>query len=702
MNALSVAFDERIEPGDFEPIAPESMRVSVGDSRIALYGDDAWNLAFLTDNPSSPAASIYWKTFSVQHRPAMRLAAWTLINVPIPSEILRLHGPSMRPRLSAFRIYQTVLIWNSFARWLDSEGLLLRQVTTDQFAEYTRYLAAQRRLARNTVIHHVTALTRLWIAGQVFPGRLFEVAPPWVTGDAEDYLPKGVGAGENVREPIQAAVIGPLLHWALLVLDCAPSILHLTEQEECIRIHAREARTLSLEEERTRLKAYFADLQSRGAPLPATRREAAWSVDASFIAQKAGVWVESVMRWRRRQDVSAYFEEHAAPAHYDGGVTDSKGAILAAGVARNELATWKIRLETACLIVILYLTGMRPGEVLALRRNSLFTSTHAEAGWKLIHSVTFKTAHDDEGIHDSRGQLREAPWVAIEPVVTAIRTMESLSKVDLLFPSPQFVKYKAKSLSLNTLIDRIAVFVSWARERGEDVGPAVPEDVHGNVTPSRLRRTLAWHIANQPEGIVALAIQYGHLRTAIAAGYASRARDGIQSVVDFETAQAIASSLSDVGDGRPTGTEGVSGASARQFLHAVMEQSKKFGGSVATIRQARELLQNPRLNVFANKQSKIFCNYVRERALCHTDSIPEPSNPQLDHCVPTCTNISLTDTLANERTREADRLDRDVALGVSPTPILNRQRARSEQLRLEAARHFANRITVEDVLHDNG
>lgn len=44
---------------------------------------------------------------------------------------------------------------------------------------------------------------------------------------------------------------------------------------------------------------------------------------------------------------------------------------------------------------------------------------------------------------------------------------------------------------------------------------------------ARFRRSLAWHIARRPGGLVALAIQYGHMRTTMSAGYAARGRGGI-------------------------------------------------------------------------------------------------------------------------------------------------------------------------------
>jgi hypothetical protein len=69
--------------------------------------------------------------------------------------------------------------------------------------------------------------------------------------------------------------------------------------------------------------------------------------------------------------------------------------------------------------------------------------------------------------------------------------------------------------SLNT---RIEDFTAWANReaaRHGIPGQAIPADPCGPVGMARLRRTLAWHVARRPGGLIALAIQYGHMRTVL-------------------------------------------------------------------------------------------------------------------------------------------------------------------------------------------
>ncbi|MDJ0345653.1 hypothetical protein QMK19_26015 [Streptomyces sp. H10-C2] len=141
---------------------------------------------------------------------------------------------------------------------------------------------------------------------------------------------------------------------------------------------------------------------------------------------------------------------------------------------------------------------------------------------------------------------------------------------------------------------------------------------------ARFRRSLAWHIARRPGGLVALAIQYGHLRTAVSAGSASRSRDGIHELLDLETARATADTLTALHQDLAADT-GISGPAARRAIQAAA-QAPAFAGSIRTSRQARDILDNPALAVYDNPNSLLMCVYNRDRALCHrADTADSPS-----------------------------------------------------------------------------
>ncbi len=150
------------------------------------------------------------------------------------------------------------------------------------------------------------------------------------------------------------------------------------------------------------------------------------------------------------------------------------------------------------------------------------------AGRHLIRSREFKAATDEDGNHESGGLEREVPWVAITPVVNAVRVLERMVPDGYLLFDHHAHDLHARpgtgSLKPSVLRRRIESFAAWANQEAARLGlpgEAVPADPHGNIGTSRFRRSLAWHIARRPNGLVALAIQYGHMRTAFDFGHAT-------------------------------------------------------------------------------------------------------------------------------------------------------------------------------------
>ncbi|WP_329543499.1 hypothetical protein OG548_00895 [Streptomyces sp. NBC_01356] len=133
-----------------------------------------------------------------------------------------------------------------------------------------------------------------------------------------------------------------------------------------------------------------------------------------------------------------------------------------------------------------------------------------------------------------------------------------------------------------------------------------------------------------PGGLVALASQYGHLRTSVSAGYAARSRDGIHDLLDVETARATIDTVADLNADSEDGI-GISGSAARRAIKAAAT-AHRYTGNVITARQARQILANPQLAVYDNSSTLLMCVYKRDKALCHRGIKDTPS---LDQCIPT-------------------------------------------------------------------
>ena len=228
----------------------------------------------------------------------------------------------------------------------------------------------------------------------------------------------------------------------------------------------------------------------------------------------------------------------------------------------NEAPGLMRHLGTAAFIVCAYLTGMRPGEILGLSTVCCpdpSPGPDGKPGRHLIRGNEYKAAIDKDGNHQSAGIMRQVPWVAITPVVNAIRVLERMVPAGhLLFDHHAhdlpLRRAGTGSLKLGALGGRVEDFVTWASHESARHGidsEAIPDDPLGAIGLQRFRRTLAWHIARRPGGLVALAIQYGHMRTAFDStteGYASRSRNGIHDLIDLETARAVADTVAALHD----------------------------------------------------------------------------------------------------------------------------------------------------------
>jgi hypothetical protein len=658
-------------------------------------------MTFASANPSIGTARIYWSAFPVTLREQFRLAGWVLLNFPVPDALLA-RKTRMRGHLSALRTHKTVLNWRSFATWLDERGITeLAAVTTEMLADYSTDLTTTRTLARNSAVSHLGALTRLHAYATLLPASVRLAVPPWETGDAYEYLSAARPAGENVTEPIAPATMGPLLVWALrFVEDFATDILVGCAENQRLRTIATSAGHSLRSAGATALRAYLHELESTGKPLPAGRHKGQPTVARNYIAGITGCPASKVEQVLRQPKWQRYLEVHPGRCPLDVPITaniDDQPWIHY--IDHFQIGSLVAHLNTACFIVIAYLTGMRSSEVLALRAGCCpeppapAEGDRSAARRHLIRARHYKTAYDEDGNHLSAGVLRPAPWVAVPPVVDAIRILErQAAPSGLLFPTNDTTR-AGRSVTYSTMSRRIDEFVNWVNHRTGEA--TIPSDPHGRIGTRRFRRTLAWHIARQPGGLVALAVQYGHMRTLISESYAARQRDGIHDLLDLETARAVADHLADVHDSLQAG-HGVSGPAARRLIHAAHQQHHRFGGAILTRRQAKALLADPTLTVYENASAFLTCNYDPTKALCNPDNglTSRSGAPSLDRCQSSCPNIARTDHDAAQLRMKAKHLQRQADSPATPKPLAERLRHRAVTLSDLADTHDRNKITT--------
>ncbi|MGW0537603.1 hypothetical protein [Streptomyces sp. NPDC003032] len=215
---------------------------------------------------------------------------------------------------------------------------------------------------------------------------------------------------------------------------------------------------------------------------------------------------------------------------------------------------------------------------------------------------------------------------------------------------------------------------------------SVPNPVHN----------LAWHIARRPGGLIALAIQYGHLRTVLDArtssGYASRSRRGIHGVLDVETALAAADTAARLRDSAAAG-ENLSGPAARRALAAAAQVPRFTGRLVSStfVRKAAAYLARDGVVLFDNPDAFLICAFKWDNALC--DPEPHANAPRQHACRPGCGNTIRTDTHARLLRERADEIYQ--LASHAPEPVGKRMRANADRLHETADTHDANAQPAE-------
>jgi hypothetical protein len=690
-------------PAPASPIVAPHLASPLHAHLNGRYVDPVWPLAPLTGNPSTRKPSIYWERWPAAFHDEMRLAAWNLINGQLRPTFLRGHSRRMRGRPSMTEANGALMQWRQLARWLEERGIRsLAGCDAGVLDDYGQHLRDSGQ-SRKRVLVSLVALTRLWALDQLSARPNGIACPPWEDIGLDDYLPAATsaGGGENATEPLAEQTIGPLLTWAIrLVEDLSGDILAgWAERQRLIEAARANAPTPA---GLAALEAYLRPLIANQDALPATAFQGKPAPAVAYIGALTGASLRQVEWFTRYEGMAAEVARRPGPCPMDIPVTGRiAGRPWRTALDLNEARALMRHLGTAAFIVCAYLTGARPGEVLALRTGCCpdpAPGPDGQAGRHLIRGLEFKTATGDDGNHRSGGAEREAPWVAITPVVNAIRVLERMvPDGHLLFGHDSHdargERPDTGSLKPAALRERIEDFADWANREAatHDLpGQAIPADPHGPIGLVRFRRSLAWHIARRPNGLVALAIQYGHMRTALGRwateGYASRSRDGSHDLIDLETARATADTLAALHEDLQDGA-GISGPAALRAIRAAAA-APRFAGTPITLASARKLLKNEDAMIYDNPHALVLCHYKRDRALCHRDR----ATPSLDHCVPGCGNIARTDQQAAQLRERALALESQ-AVHV-PQPVGDRLRASAARLRALADEHDRARITA--------
>ncbi|MBY8889418.1 hypothetical protein K7472_31925 [Streptomyces sp. PTM05] len=337
-----VVLARRVRPGNRHP-----------NSR---YQDPVWSLGPLIDNPGKTISAISWRKCPPQMRDQVKQLAWTMINGELRATYLQTRGSRARARQAAASLQDTCRQWIRLARWLHERGINDLASCTDH--EWSAY--ASQRWTRVSDRHHaervLSQLTNLWAFDQLTARPLGITRPPWDTAGVDDFLPASDASAdgvENTTEPLDPQVIGPMLTWAIRVVeDFADDIL--AGWAENRRLTALAEATAANPTGRAALRAYLLPLVSSGAPLPATPLHGTHRLARLFLAASAGASIGQVDRLNWDHGLTALAAERPGPCPMNVPVT----GLIAGKPWRdhmdfNEAADLMRQLGTAAVIVCL-------------------------------------------------------------------------------------------------------------------------------------------------------------------------------------------------------------------------------------------------------------------------------------------------------------------------------------------------------------
>ena len=355
-------------PTPASPVVLPHLACAVHAHLNGRYCDPVWPLAPLTENPSARRPKIHWENWPSCFRDEMRLAAWNLVNGQLRPTFLLGRSSRMRGRLSAPEVHAVTERWKSLAAWLEERGIRrLADCTADVLHDYGQR-ARDAGHSRSHVMKTLAALSGY--------GRLTSSAPSLrASGDrlgrnwasTATCPPQTAAGGENTTEPLAEQTMGPLLIWAMrMVEDLSGDILAAWAERQRLISAARAA--AGTPAGHAALEAYLRPLIDGNVPLPSTRRNGRAAFADQYVAGITGATSGQVDWFTKANRLTAAAADLSGRCPLDVPVTGSiAGKPWRAALDFNEAPSLMRHLGTAAFIVCAYLTGMRPGEILGLR-----------------------------------------------------------------------------------------------------------------------------------------------------------------------------------------------------------------------------------------------------------------------------------------------------------------------------------------------
>lgn len=649
----------------------------------SCFGDDLWDLSAAVFEAHASPVQLDWLAYPEQMRRSFKEYFWAIINI----DTATLETNHTAWSIATIRNHHRYL--RSFAHRMTALGR--RELSDVRPPDLDLWVSEVQQDAAPLRERHklVNAVRSLWEFRDLIPpfARLQSLVP-WNGQRAADLLgPLPSSEGENRTPRIDELTMTALLSWSIAIVDELAEPITLASR--AFR-RARRARTeppiaaAGVTSAEYSAASIVSQLRLRNLPVPGLRTGGGIAVDRRRLSALLAIG-------RIDAQTAALVEASGHPVA-ETTVFHQAVSPLVAGrpltvrFPMSEIITLERVLWAACLVVISYLSGMRPGEALNLKRGCARTTGRM----KYLVGATFKNVFDATGAKDPRGKTREVPWVVCEPVVRAVNAMEALHDNELLFANssewrtggaPRAIPGASRTAGIMAL-------VQWVNARCDEQGrpDRIPDDpICKSLYLSRFRRTLAWHIVRRPQGIVAAAVQYGHVGTQMTQGYAGTLASGFPDEHSFEAFLERLESLGHAHTLLQAG-EHVSGPAASRYRSRVMSTAQFEGVSVPSNAAARRLLNSRELQVIQG--DALSCVFDPDRALCMKETDRGSTEaPNLGACNSSCTNIARTDRDIVELERRASHLKAIISDPLCPPIRHAREEAELDRIVAIIGRH---------------
>lgn len=540
---LSSPLPEPAKVPDETPVIPADV-IWPATSQPPRFGDDVWDF-----QPVGPATlrqvHMIKADFTVIEHPSWRTAAKEFIYARLTVEQPRGQRGirrTMKPTGTYVELWK-VRLWFEY---LISQGHHdLTSVTPADYAgylEHTRNSAADGQRTPHWTSRVIDVLWRLHAYRRHVTGAE-NLPTPWPGHSASRVAGYRDTGAENLTPRIPEAVIVPLIKWSLLYVDvAAPDIIACAAEWATLRPDTVRSKAGESSEER--LVQWLNDRRHQGRGLPAAAPHAKTyrnlaaddplrGINLTLTGRLADLPSGAIPSSRRLQAILR--EAEATLGREIGGlptrpsVNPETGDPWHPGIGPSDIDGLLSALTMACYVLVAYLSGMRDSEVASLRRGCLREEPLPDGRTRYwLDGTAYK---------NERSEGRPASWIVIEPVARAVTLLESLHSFDYLFARHWMANVPGYGELSRTINRPLNDFIGHLNTvHGTPDAPAIP-DVNGQpwrLTTRQFRRTIAWHIANRPFGVIALKIQYQHVNVATSLGYAGSSESGFRQEVENE------------------------------------------------------------------------------------------------------------------------------------------------------------------------